>query len=76
MTVLLVVVVTAALWLALWAEDRAWSRSHPRHTEPPSRLDVLDGANPPADLSDQSPSPKGRSSSRSAGAITDDPWRP
>jgi hypothetical protein len=49
MTVTLVVVVTAGLWLALWWEDRAWKRNHPPHTETPSRLDSLDGINPPAD---------------------------
>jgi hypothetical protein len=74
-TVTLVVLIAAGLWLALWWEDRVWTRNHPPHHEPPSRLDVLDGANPPADRHPDPLPPGVGSAGRSAGATTD-PWMP
>ena len=54
MTVQLAALCMAAITAALWLEQRSWDRRHPKL---------------PADLSDQSPSPLGRSSSGSAGTI-------
>jgi hypothetical protein len=65
--------ITGALLAAvIWADTRWQARNpHYRHTEPPSRLDRLDGINPPARSS--APSPPGKS--ERAGADVDG-WMP
>jgi hypothetical protein len=65
--------ITGATLAAVIAADTWWQSRHVdyRHHEPPSRLDVLDGASPPARSS--APSPPGKS--ERAGADVDG-WMP
>jgi hypothetical protein len=51
--------ITGAILAAVIAADTWWQSRRDRHTEPPSRLDRLDGINPPARSS--APSPPGKS---------------
>jgi hypothetical protein len=64
----------AILAAVIWA-DTWWQARRDRHTEPPSRLDALDGINPPADRHPDPLPPGVGSAGRSAGATTD-PWVP
>jgi hypothetical protein len=79
-TPLEVVAVFAAAGLLLAAVihllDNLWlARHRPTPPEPPSRLDRLDGHNPPADPSPHTHSPHGQRLSGSAGADLDG-WMP
>ena len=66
--------ITGAILAAVICADTWWQSRRDRHTEPPSRLDRLDGINPPARSFDARP-PGGVVEMAGADAEVD-PWIP
>ena len=64
--------ITGAILAAVIAADTWWQSRRERHTEPPSRLDVLDGITPPARSS--VPPPPEVAVERAGADV--DPWMP